>query len=120
MNSQVKPLRLKLSRQELVNLCKDVMVSAAQDLAYFTQEGIYANKIVALALKCEEFEKLLQNSAQPSQASQFKRLEKEIRMSLVEICDMGKRIWANNPEKFKDYVLPGDFNENYPGSTNVA
>lgn len=125
MKSQSKNRLLQLSPQELVRLCNEKLVLAARDLAEFTQNGLNASFIVALAHKCEHFEKDLR---QPSQAIQLykqqesKRVEKEIVEGLAYICDLGRRIWSKHPRKSEDYVIPvtksGRFGEGE--SVNVA
>lgn len=102
MNSPVKPLLSKLSRQELVRLCNEKMVCAARDLAEFTKNGINASFIVALAHKCEDLEASMQQS--PVQ-SEMGRAEREIKEAVSKICEMGRRIWSNDPTKYNDYVL---------------
>ncbi|MFK7924547.1 MAG: hypothetical protein AB8H47_21505 [Bacteroidia bacterium] len=125
MKSQSKNRLLQLPRQELIRLCNEKLVLAARDLAEFTQNGLNASFIVALAHKCEHFEQDLQH---PSQAinlynqRESKRIEKEIMEGLTYICDLGRRIWSKNPNKRDDYAISvtksGRFAES--GSANVA
>ena len=107
MKSSSKPLLFRTKGRELVRLCNEKMVCAARDLAEFTKNGINASFIVALAHKCEHFESSLNqpfrsyNQPDPGQST-----EQEIRDAILRICEMGKRIWSNDPMKYKDYIIP--------------
>ena len=120
MDYQIKPLLSKLSGQTLIELCNEKMVCAARDLAEFTKRRLNANYIVALALKCEEFEKRLGPGPAPQNGSDILDLENDIRNALVDICETGKSIWPPHSKKFQDYLLPRSLYENLPGSSNVA
>jgi hypothetical protein len=85
---------------ELVKICNDKMECAARDLADFTQNGIHASYIVSLAYKCESLENALQDRQEGRRA-----IEREIMEGLQRICETGKRIFSNNPRKYKDYVI---------------
>lgn len=99
MDSNVKPLHSRLGRHELIRLCNEKMVCAARDLAEFTKNGINASFIVALAHKCEHYEVELTEQQEAGQ------IENEIRDALQRICDLGRRIWSNDPMKYNDYVI---------------
>ncbi|MEM7372670.1 MAG: hypothetical protein AAF587_28875 [Bacteroidota bacterium] len=99
MDSNVKPLLSRIGRHELIRLCNEKMVCAARDLAEFTKNGINASFIVALAHKCEHYEVELTKQRETNQA------EIEIKEALQSICDLGRRIWSNDPMKYNDYVI---------------
>ena len=107
MNSQSKPLLFRMNGRELVRLCNEKMICAARDLAEFTKNGINASFIVALAHKCEHFESSLNQPFRAfPQIDSSQSSEKEIRDSLMRICEMGRRIWSHDPLKYRDYVIP--------------
>ena len=106
MKPHVKPLLSRLSRHELVRLCNEKMVCAARDLAEFTKNGINASFIVALAHKCEDLEDSLNQpiNGHPD-TPEANSAETEIKDAVKRICDLGQRIWSNNPSKYRDYVI---------------
>ena len=112
MKPHVKPLLTRMSRHELVRLCNDKMFCAARDLAKFTKNGINASFIVALAHKCENLEESLNQpfSGQPD-TPEANNAETEIKDAVRRICDLGQRIWSNNPAKYRDYVLAPHHNQ---------
>ena len=105
MKSQMKSRLKKLNRQELISLCNEKLICAARDLAEFTKNGINASFIVALAHKCEHFE---QNQKTPAskQAESDRGIEKEIMDAVSRICELGRKIWSQNPERYNDYLIP--------------
>ena len=108
MKPQVKPLLPKLNRKQLVQLCNEKMVCAARDLAEFTKNGINASFIVALAHKCENLEDSLnqhQSFRDQGNPTEVINAEREIKDAVRRICDLGRRIWSNNPDKYNDYII---------------
>ena len=105
MKSQSKPLLFRIKGRDLVSICNEKMICAARDLAEFTKNGINASFIVALAHKCENFESSLDPRFMRQQQADFGQAEHEIRESLIKICELGRRIWSNNPSKYQDYVI---------------
>ena len=105
MKSQIKRKLFGLSRKELIQFCNEKLVCAARDLAEFTKNGINANFIVALAHKCELYESTLDTSSPLQQSTDSKKIEQEIKDSISAICELGRRIWSENPSKFRDYSL---------------
>ena len=107
MKPHVKPRLPKLSRKELVQLCNEKMVCAARDLAEFTKNGLNASFIVALAHKCENLEESLNQQSFREQSHPFEvsNAEREIKDAVKRICDIGRRIWSNNPTKYNDYII---------------
>ncbi len=106
MKPQVKPLVSTISPYQLCKVCNEKMIAAAKDLAEFTKHGINANFIVALAHKCEEFEKMLSRSLSRQDPRELKHLEIELISGLSKICEIGKRIWKHVPRKQSMYYLP--------------
>ena len=107
MESHVKPLLSRVGRKELIRICNEKMVCAARDLAEFTQNGINASFIVALAHKCDTYEDRLNQSTPTAAQPEEQEIEMEIKNSLHSICELGRRIWSNNPMKYRDYLIPG-------------
>ncbi|MEM6806923.1 MAG: hypothetical protein AAF696_36320 [Bacteroidota bacterium] len=105
MKSQIKRKLFGLTRKELIKLCNEKLVCAARDLAEFTKNGINANFIVALAHKCELYESSLEQESPTQHAADSKRIEQEIKDSIGAICELGKKIWSDNPSKYQDYNL---------------
>ena len=106
MDSNVKPLLSRIGRHELIRLCNEKMVCAARDLAEFTKNGINASFIVALAHKCEHYEVELEQQPVPiAEQRESSQAEIEIKEAIQRICDLGKRIWSNDPMKYNDYVI---------------
>ena len=123
MKYQFKSRLFQISGADLVRLCNEKMVCAARDLAEFTKNGINASFIVALAHKCEHLENTIRQPFPLYNPKETKRTQQEIQEALAEICETGKRIWTNNPDKYKDYLIPvGSQQDQYPeaGSANVA
>jgi hypothetical protein len=105
MEPNAKPRASRWNSRDLIHVCKEKLTCAARDLAEFTQNGINASYIVALAHKCESFEDLLN---QPHQASEHyvpQETELEIREAMHQICEMGRKIWSDHPTKYEDYVI---------------
>lgn len=105
MKSQIKRKLFGLTRKELIKLCNEKLVCAARDLAEFTKNGINANFIVALAHKCELYESTLEQGSPFQHSSDSKKIEQEIQDSIGTICELGKKIWSDNPSKYQDYNL---------------
>jgi hypothetical protein len=108
MKTRSKGLRRKFSALELIKLCNEKMIMAARDLAEFTKHGLYANFIVSLAQKCEEYEKAVSSShsADKKKDPALVELENFLIQGLIQICEMGMAIWSENPERSRQYVLP--------------
>ncbi|MDX2282614.1 MAG: hypothetical protein NW241_00570 [Bacteroidia bacterium] len=102
MTSPVRFPVARLSGRELVRLCNEKLVCAARDLAEFTQNGINANFIVSLALKCETLEAMQQ---QTQGQHTVQPLEQELQEAVSRICDVGQQIWSDNPVKRRDYAV---------------
>lgn len=105
MKRQMKRMLFRLSRKELISLCNDKLVCAARDLAEFTKNGVNANFIVALAHKCELYESSLDQNSPYQFSTDSTKIEEEIRDSIGAICELGRRIWSDNPQKYNDYIL---------------
>lgn len=105
MKRQMKRKLFRLTRKELITLCNDKLVCAARDLAEFTKNGVNANFIVALAHKCELYESSLDQNSPYQYSTDSKKIEEEIKDSIGAICELGRRIWSDNPKKYKDYIL---------------
>ncbi|MEZ4828297.1 MAG: hypothetical protein R3C61_18710 [Bacteroidia bacterium] len=105
MKTSVKPFLSKLSRKDLLRLCNEKMVCAARDLAEFTKNGINASFIVALAHKCEDLEATIEQPFTVYNFQETQSTEREIKEAMSMICDMGRRIWSNNPSKYNDYLI---------------
>ena len=105
-NEREKRLLARLNGRELVRLCNDKMVCAARDLAEFTKNGINASFIVALAHKCEHLEDSLKPSGHQFQIQESSNdTEHEIKEAVNRICELGRRIWSDDPNKDNDYVI---------------
>lgn len=89
--------------------CHEKLVEASRDLAWLTQQGIYAAEIVELAHKCEDFQQLL-NMPQTSHCkrtlSRFRKLKRELIAGVRRICKVGRRIWYKQPHKQQRYRFP--------------
>jgi len=105
MKRQIKRKLFGLTRKELITLCNDKLVCAARDLAEFTKNGINANFIVALAHKCELYESSLDQNSPYQYSTDSKKIEEEIKDSIGAICELGRRIWSDNPSKYNDYLV---------------
>lgn len=107
MNNRGKPSRLGSNARDLIHLCNEKLVCAARDLARFTKAGINASFIVALAHKCEALEDTLNQPIQSKPgASGTQQTTEEIQAAVEELCDMGRKIWSDDPRRYRDYVLP--------------
>lgn len=106
MNNRGKPSSIGSNARELIRVCNEKMVCAARDLAKFTKAGINASFIVALAHKCEALEDTLNQPIQSKEGEQTYQTAQEIQEAVEEICDMGRKIWFDNPRRYQDYVLP--------------
>jgi predicted metalloprotease with PDZ domain len=105
MEPIAKPRGARLTSRDLIRICKDKLTCAARDLAEFTQNGINASYIVALAHKCENFEDSLGQPHQAQSHAPSSETETEIQQAVQQICEMGRRIWENDPAKYGDYVI---------------
>jgi len=93
----------ELSPQDLIMLCNEKIICAARDLAEFTKYGLNAHFIVSLAHKCEEFENHI--NQKQIEAVDLVKLESELRDALIRICETGRKIWAQSPTKYNNYVI---------------
>lgn len=105
MNSHPKHLLSRSYRRELVSTCNDLLVKAARDLAEFTKHGLNANFIVSLAHKCEHLEKMIEQPRPLFNRNELTQTEMEIRDAILRICELGRKIWNNDPQKYKDYTV---------------
>jgi hypothetical protein len=105
MEPNAKPRASRWSSRELIHVCKEKLTCAARDLAEFTQNGINASYIVALAHKCEHLEDSLDQPRQASEHQVSQQAELEIQEAVHQICAMGRKIWVNHPTKYEDYVI---------------
>lgn len=104
-NNGEKQQLSRFNGRELVRLCNDKLICAARDLAEFTKNGINASFIVALAHKCEHLEDSLNPASPQPNQSQPLATESEIKDAVDRICELGRRIWSNDPNKYSDYVI---------------
>lgn len=102
MNLQAMPLQPKLRGAQLVTVCKDKLVQATRDLAYFTEHSINATYVSNLFQRCEALEQQLQSH---QGIPRHYKLEQEVLEGLYRICEIGRRIWAKEPEKRRLYEL---------------
>lgn len=105
MEPNAKPQGTRWTSRDLVRICKEKMTCAARDLAEFTQNGINASYIVALAHKCEHFEDSLNQPHQAREQDVVVETEREIQEAVHQICEMGRQIWVNHPTKYNDYII---------------
>ncbi|MEZ4686564.1 MAG: hypothetical protein R3B47_10995 [Bacteroidia bacterium] len=107
MNLQAMPLQPKLRGAQLVAICKEKLVQATRDLAYFTEQSINANYVSNLFQRCEALELQLQSH---QGIPRHYKLEQEVLEGLYKICEVGRRIWAQTPEKRRLYELSASRN----------
>lgn len=107
MKTQSKHLFFRERGLELVRICNEKMACAARDLAEFTKNGINAGFIVALAYKCEDLAQELENEKKSNKALTVDgQMAAEVWQSVNQLCDTGRKIFQNQPSKYKDYVIP--------------
>ena len=94
-----------LSRHELVFVCNEKLIYASRDLAEFTKHGIHARHIVELAYKCESLEKMLKRPLHLYEQLELKVLENELQEAVLNICNIGQKIWKGISPKYNDYVI---------------
>lgn len=120
MNAHPKHLLSRPYRQELINMCNDLLIKAARDLAEFTKHGLNAHFIVSLAHKCEHLENMLKHPKTLFNRAELTQTETEIQAAILRICETGRKIWNNNPKKYRDYVLvPVQHIDIEPGSGSI-
>ena len=102
---EAKSLLNRFNPQELIRLCNEKMVCAARDLAEFTNNGINASFIVALAHKCENYEETVGGHPTIESSTNIPASKDEILEGVDMICRVGQQIWSQNPTKYNDYVI---------------
>ncbi|MCI4666708.1 MAG: hypothetical protein MRZ79_01005 [Bacteroidia bacterium] len=107
MNLHAKSPSVGSNRHDLVNFCKNTLVCAARDLAEFTRNGINAGFIVALAYKCDSLEATLDQTALSNSGNGTETVENEVREAVNQICETGRKIFNQEPTKYRDYVISG-------------
>lgn len=102
MNLQAMPLQPKLRGAQLIAVCKEKLIQATRDLAYFTEHSINAQYVSNLFQRCEALELQLQSH---QGIPRHYQLEQEVHEGLYKICEIGRRIWAKEPDKRRLYDL---------------
>lgn len=105
METNAKPQAARLGSRELIRLCNEKLICAARDLAEFTKNGINASFIVALAHKCEHFEDSLDEPVIGQGPQRSSQTEQEIQEAVHQICELGQKIWANEPARYREYTF---------------
>lgn len=81
--------------------CESKLTQAAIDLAVFTQNGIYAKDISDLAEICEDLQK---DHSLSNRSVSFRKKQAKLREGIQRICAVGRKVWAQQPEKYQHYV----------------